>query len=114
MPDHGPVRRSIGYEVDPPLPDFEAQVAVPANVALGHGLQVAGLPSLVGEGEDRLQGLCTAGAYVPSAGRRPALRPCRAGLEAAAQARVGTRPAAARPSPPPTGLRRNSCFPASR
>ena len=42
VPDHGPVLWPTGYEADPRLPDLEVQTPVPANVALGHALQVAG------------------------------------------------------------------------
>src|SRR5918994_4171325 len=52
---HGPVRRPVGNEAYTRLPDLEAQPLVPDNVTRGHGLQVARLACLVGEGEDRLQ-----------------------------------------------------------
>ena len=54
-PDHGPVRRPTRNEADSGVPDLEAQAPVPGDVALRHGLEVAGLPHLVGEGEDRLE-----------------------------------------------------------
>src|SRR5215207_1875402 len=55
MPEHGPVRRSAGGEGDSGPTDIETELAVPGNVSLGHGLQVAVLPRLIGQGEDRLE-----------------------------------------------------------
>src|SRR5688500_20030338 len=55
VPDHGSVRRPAGNETHPHLPDLKAQAAVPAHVALRHGLQVAELTHLLGLSQDRLE-----------------------------------------------------------